>query len=195
MAAPRGSSQPPAEAGKEIEFYRKSAAGEKKSDAAGQVLGLLPPQVEVKAKFAEVSQDDRKAWGLIGIWGNSLAGNAAIQAPKGAMAPAQTGKSAGSAQFGIVSGDTQNLNYQWGYDASAASSLADSDAEKPPILGEVPLAGRSFEKHVRYRGEQCPGECRIVHRRPSEGRTQNLQPQTRRSADRGESEERGVRQQ
>ena len=47
-------------------------------EAAIQVLNIVPPQVNIKAKFVEVSQDDNKALGFDWYLGNVLMNNGAI---------------------------------------------------------------------------------------------------------------------
>jgi Mg-chelatase subunit ChlD len=60
--------------------------------------------------------------------------------------PNQAGKSADTSYFNVVSASAGNLNYQWHYDASALPGLANSDGDKLPILGDVPVVGRYYRK-------------------------------------------------
>ena len=47
-------------------------------EAAIQVLNIVPPQINIKAKFVEVSQDDNKALGFDWYLGNWLMTNGTI---------------------------------------------------------------------------------------------------------------------
>jgi Mg-chelatase subunit ChlD len=56
------------------------------------------------------------------------------------------GKSADRSDFNTPVASGGNLNYQWHYDSSAQSGLANSDGAKVPILGDVPVVGRYYRK-------------------------------------------------
>ena len=59
-------------------------------EVAIQVLNIVPPQVNIKAKFVEVSQDDNKALGFDWYLGNVLMNNGAIGG-QGGTAPSFNG--------------------------------------------------------------------------------------------------------
>ena len=60
-------------------------------EAAIQVLNIVPPQVNIKSKIVEVSQDDNKALGFDWYLGNVLMNNGTIGG-QGGTAPSYVGK-------------------------------------------------------------------------------------------------------
>ena len=65
-------------------------------DAAIQVLNASPPQVNIKAKFVEVSQEDAKALGFDWYLGNVLMNNRTIWGSGGTQPSLFTGNTAGN---------------------------------------------------------------------------------------------------
>ena len=59
-------------------------------EQAVEVLNVLPPQVLVEAKFAEISQSDNRALGFDIFWGNTLFGGGKLGA-QGGTAPSYPG--------------------------------------------------------------------------------------------------------
>jgi general secretion pathway protein D len=60
-------------------------------EAAIQILNIVPPQVNIKAKFVEIAQDDQKALGFDWYLGNILMNNGTIGGQAGS-APSYNGK-------------------------------------------------------------------------------------------------------
>ncbi len=73
-------------------------------EAAIQVLNIVPPQVTIKAKFVEVSQDDNKALGFDWYLGNWLLNNGSIVAA-GGTAPSYIGAPNGNGSGGLFPGN------------------------------------------------------------------------------------------
>jgi type II secretory pathway component GspD/PulD (secretin) len=65
-------------------------------DAAIQVLNIVPPQVNIKAKFVEIAQDDQKALGFDWFLGNVLMNNGTIGGQAGSAPSFQGAPSAGN---------------------------------------------------------------------------------------------------
>src|ERR1035437_2347673 len=122
-----------------------SDTGRSSTEAAGEVLGVQPPEVKLKGKLAETKQDNQKALGFDWYLGNSLKNQDSIKA-QGGTAPSQSaGNSAGKSDIGVATARADNDNYyQLHYDASAQPGLANSDGDKVPMLGELPAVGRLF---------------------------------------------------
>ena len=60
-------------------------------EVAIQVLNIVPPQVNIKAKFVEISQNDNKALGFDWYLGNVLMNNGTIGG-QGGTAPSYHGR-------------------------------------------------------------------------------------------------------
>lgn len=73
-------------------------------EAAIQVLNIVPPQVTIKAKFVEVSQDDNKALGFDWYLGNWLMNNNSIVAA-GGTAPSYIGAPSPGNPTGLFPGN------------------------------------------------------------------------------------------
>ncbi len=73
-------------------------------EAAVQVLNIAPPQVNIKAKFAEISQDDVHALGFNWYLGNFLMNNNAIGA-QGGTAPSFVGQPSAANPSGVFPGN------------------------------------------------------------------------------------------
>ena len=72
-------------------------------EQAVQVLNIVPPQVNIRAKFAEVSQKDNKALGFDWYLGNFLMGGKAIGA-QGGTAPSYVGSPSSANPSGVFPG-------------------------------------------------------------------------------------------
>ena len=80
-------------------FVRASMADLEIIEEAIEVLNVLPPQVSVEAKFAEVNQDDNRALGFDTYLGNVLMAGGAVGV-QGGSAPPFTGRSTAANPFG-----------------------------------------------------------------------------------------------
>ena len=60
-------------------------------EAAIQTLNVMPPQITIKAKFAEVSQDDTRALGFNWYLGNTVLGGSSAPTLQGGSAPSYVG--------------------------------------------------------------------------------------------------------
>ena len=76
-------------------------------EVAIQVLNIVPPQVNIKAKFVEVSQDDNKALGFDWYLGNVLMNNGAIGG-QGGTAPSFNGAPTAANPLGTFPGVPAN---------------------------------------------------------------------------------------
>jgi general secretion pathway protein D len=83
-----------------ILFVRASMADLEIIEEAIEVLNVLPPQVSIEAKFAEVSQQDSRAMGFDTFLGNILMANGAIGG-QGGTAPAFIGNSTRANPSGV----------------------------------------------------------------------------------------------
>jgi len=72
-------------------------------EQAVQVLNIVPPQVNIRAKFAEVGQNDNKALGFDWYLGNFLMGGKSIGA-QGGTAPSYTGQPTAANPSGVFPG-------------------------------------------------------------------------------------------
>ena len=72
-------------------------------EQAVQVLNIIPPQVNIKAKFAEVGQNDKKAVGFDWYLGNMLMGGKALGA-QGGTAPSYVGAPSAGNPSGVFPG-------------------------------------------------------------------------------------------
>jgi len=72
-------------------------------EQAVQVLNIVPPQVNIRAKFAEVSQIDNKALGFDWYLGNVLLGGKAVGA-QGGTAPSYVGQPSSANPSGVFPG-------------------------------------------------------------------------------------------
>jgi Mg-chelatase subunit ChlD len=115
------------------------------TDQAGLVPGMQPPEANLKAKLAETTQDDRKALGFNWNLGNSPPINRRITAPAGAPPSDHFGKSDGAFDFSVAAPGNETLNYRLRSDANAQPGLANSESEKVPALGDLPVLGRLFQ--------------------------------------------------
>src|ERR1035441_2295748 len=73
-------------------------------EAAIQVLNIVPPQVNIKSKFVEISQNDQKALGFDWFLGNVLMNNGTIGGQAGS-APSFTGASTPANPSGVFPGN------------------------------------------------------------------------------------------
>jgi general secretion pathway protein D len=73
-------------------------------DAAIQMLNVVPPQVNIKAKFVEISQNDTKALGFDWYLGNMLMNNGTIGAQAG-TAPSFNGAATPANPSGVFPGN------------------------------------------------------------------------------------------
>ena len=73
-------------------------------EAAIQVLNIVPPQVNIKSKFVEVSQDDNKALGFDWYLGNMLMNNGTIGG-QGGTAPSYNGAPTAANPIGAFPGN------------------------------------------------------------------------------------------
>ncbi len=85
-------------------FVRASLADLDLIDSAIQVLNTLPPQVNVKARFIEVSQIDNKGLGFDWYLGNTLMNNKTIGA-QGGTAPSMNGTPSPANPLGTFPGN------------------------------------------------------------------------------------------
>jgi general secretion pathway protein D len=76
-------------------------------EVAIQVLNIVPPQVNIKSKFVEVSQDDNKALGFDWYLGNVLMANGAIGG-QGGTAPSFNGTPTAANPIGTFPGVPAN---------------------------------------------------------------------------------------
>jgi len=76
-------------------------------EAAIQVLNVVPPQVNIKAKFVEISQTDTKALGFDWYLGNTLMNNGAIGL-SGGTAPSASGAATAANPSGVFPGAAAN---------------------------------------------------------------------------------------
>ena len=76
-------------------------------EVAIQVLNIVPPQVNIKAKFVEVSQDDTKAFGFDWYLGNVLMNNGTIGG-QGGTAPSLNGAPTAANPLGTFPGVPAN---------------------------------------------------------------------------------------
>ena len=72
-------------------------------EAAVQTLNIVPPQVNIKAKFAEISQDDNRALGFDWFFGNFTTGGGAVGAQAGS-APSFNGAPTAQNPSGVFPG-------------------------------------------------------------------------------------------
>ncbi|MGN6553356.1 MAG: hypothetical protein ACTHLW_06505 [Verrucomicrobiota bacterium] len=93
-------------------------------EAAVQTLNIAPPQVNVKSKFVEVSQNDSKALGFDWYLGNFLMGNGAVGL-QGGTAPTYTGSPSSANPAGSFPGNVAS---------GTATAAASSDALLTPGL-------------------------------------------------------------
>jgi general secretion pathway protein D len=77
-------------------------------EAAIQILNIVPPQVNIKSKFVEVSQDDTKALGFDWYLGNVLMNNGSIGA-QGGTAPSFNGSPTPANPIGVFPGNPNGL--------------------------------------------------------------------------------------
>ena len=73
-------------------------------EAAIDVLNIVPPQVNIKAKFVEIQQDDTKALGFDWYLGNVLMNNDSIGAQAG-TAPSFNGAPTAANPLGVFPGN------------------------------------------------------------------------------------------
>ena len=73
-------------------------------EAAIDALNIVPPQVNIKAKFVEIEQDDTKALGFDWYLGNFLMNNGAIGAQAG-TAPSMVGAPSAANPIGVFPGN------------------------------------------------------------------------------------------
>ena len=73
-------------------------------EAAIQVLNIVPPQVNIKSKFVEISQDDTKALGFDWYLGNVLMNNGSIVGA-GGTAPSLIGAPTAANPLGTFPGN------------------------------------------------------------------------------------------
>jgi general secretion pathway protein D len=73
-------------------------------EAAIQILNIVPPQVNIKSKFVEISQNDQKALGFDWYLGNMLMNNGTIGAQAGS-APSYTGAATPANPSGVFPGN------------------------------------------------------------------------------------------
>lgn len=73
-------------------------------ESAIDVLNIVPPQVTIKAKFVEVSQEDNKALGFEWYLGNMLMNNGSI-AGQGGTAPSYNGAPTPANPLGVFPGN------------------------------------------------------------------------------------------
>ena len=78
-------------------------------EAAIQVLNIVPPQVNIKSKFVEVSQDDTKALGFDWYLGNVLMNGGSIGA-QGGTAPSFNGTPTAANPIGVFPGNPNGLS-------------------------------------------------------------------------------------
>ncbi len=78
-------------------------------DAAIQVLNIVPPQVNIKSKFVEISQDDTKALGFDWYLGNVLMNNGSIGA-QGGSAPSFNGAPTAANPIGVFPGNPNGIS-------------------------------------------------------------------------------------
>ena len=72
-------------------------------EQAVQVLNMIPPQVYISTKIAEVGQDDTKALGFDWLWGNTLIAGGRIGA-QGGTAPSYNGRPSAGNPSGVFPG-------------------------------------------------------------------------------------------
>src|SRR5215472_615978 len=73
-------------------------------EAAIDALNIVPPQVNIKAKFVEIEQDDTKALGFDWYLGNWLLNNNTIGA-QGGTAPSMVGAPTTANPIGVFPGN------------------------------------------------------------------------------------------
>jgi general secretion pathway protein D len=73
-------------------------------EAAIQILNIVPPQVNIKSKFVEISQDDTKALGFDWYLGNVLMNNGSIGG-QGGTAPSFNGTPSAANPLGVFPGN------------------------------------------------------------------------------------------
>ncbi len=76
-------------------------------EAAVQTLNIVPPQVNIKAKFAEISQEDNRALGFDWFFGNFTTGGGAVGA-QGGSAPSFNGVPTAQNPSGVFPGSLGN---------------------------------------------------------------------------------------
>lgn len=72
-------------------------------EQAVQVLNMIPPQVQIDAKIAEVGQDDSRALGFDWFWGNTLAAGGKVGL-QGGTAPTYNGRPSAGNPSGVFPG-------------------------------------------------------------------------------------------
>ena len=72
-------------------------------EQAVQVLNMIPPQVFIQTKMAEVSQDDTKALGFNWLLGNTLTANGKVGF-QGGTAPSYNGRASAANPSGVFPG-------------------------------------------------------------------------------------------
>jgi general secretion pathway protein D len=85
-------------------IVRASSADLDMIEAAIQVLNMVPPQVNIKSKIVEISQDDSKALGFDWYLGNWLMNNGSIGAQAG-TAPSFVGQPSAANPIGAFPGN------------------------------------------------------------------------------------------
>ena len=71
-------------------------------EAAIQVLNLVPPQVNIKAKFVEINQQDQKALGFDWYMGNLVMGQGSAYGMQAGSAPSFNGANPPATVFPAV---------------------------------------------------------------------------------------------
>jgi type II secretory pathway component GspD/PulD (secretin)/tetratricopeptide (TPR) repeat protein len=72
-------------------------------EQAVQVLNMVPPQVQIEAKLAEIGQDDTRALGFDWLLGNTLVANGKVGG-QGGTAPSFNGRSSSANPSGVFPG-------------------------------------------------------------------------------------------
>jgi type II secretory pathway component GspD/PulD (secretin)/tetratricopeptide (TPR) repeat protein len=104
-------------------------------EEAVQALNILPPQVNLEAKFVEITQNDSKALGFDWQLGNFLMGSGAMGL-SGGSAPAYAGSPSAANPSGIFPGS--------GGPATAAAAPSESDGRITTGLRDVGLPVGTF---------------------------------------------------
>ena len=136
-----------------------SDSGRSSTEAAGEVLGVQPPEVKLKSKFVEIKQDDLKALGFDWYMGNVLKNQGSIKAQGGTAPSQQAVNSAGTSDFDVAAAGSETLHYQLRSNASAQPGLANADGDKAPMLGELPAVGRLFRSTPEAAGRGAKADA------------------------------------
>ena len=101
-------------------------------EAAVQTLNMMPPQVNIKTKFAEISQEDNRAFGFDWYFGNFTTGGGAVGAQAG-TAPSYNGVPTPQNPGGMFPGSPGTAILPSGTDQMLTKGLRNS----APALGTI----------------------------------------------------------